>query len=264
MQTPQVLRGVAGAGALDRDRGSPQRLQSVVGADALDQARVELEQKCDLCGASSEDDTKLTNFWWRGYSRCQQCQSSGEGAEMTASPHSAVSEAPKQARRAAQEWTAQAAAKRRASLELLAQYGCMWREFLEDWCGGGVKEVLVECQGLAQRKDLNGRLGTLVSVDDVGVGQRCTVRVWGARVGGAYQKGGEQVRVRPANLGLHTLDFGDDVKLGEAELAGLGWQEAAHREDGSAEAVKREAFEGQAGDQGAGEGAFAFPPGSAR
>ena len=101
MQTPQVLQGVVGAGALDRDRGSPQRLQSVVGADALGQARVELEQKCDLCGASSADDTKLTNFWWRGYSRCQQCQSSGEGAEMTASPHSAVSEAPKQARRAA-------------------------------------------------------------------------------------------------------------------------------------------------------------------
>ena len=48
------------------------------------------EQKCDLCGASSEDGTKLTNFWWRGYSRCQQCQASGEGAVTTATPESAV------------------------------------------------------------------------------------------------------------------------------------------------------------------------------
>ena len=48
------------------------------------------EQKCDLCGASSRDGTKVTNFWWRGYSRCQQCQASGEGTVTTAALEAAV------------------------------------------------------------------------------------------------------------------------------------------------------------------------------
>ena len=78
----------SGAASADKDRERDQQ-------DGGFQASVGLglhagEHTCDQCGATSKDSSKVTNFWWRGYSRCQQCQASGEGAATTAAPTTAV------------------------------------------------------------------------------------------------------------------------------------------------------------------------------
>ena len=41
-------------------------------------------QQCDRCGRRSDEGSKVTYYWWRGYSRCQQCEASGDERATTA------------------------------------------------------------------------------------------------------------------------------------------------------------------------------------